>query len=301
MLIAHLSDLHLRDDGDVTWLGRQLDHIAARNPAHLAITGDLLDRWDPPLLARALDCFAHRGLLDATRLTILHGNHDLASSGGHPRQRADLYRMALRFWDPPPLVAYRRRLFHSAIERRAPGVIGETPFLKTLDAGARLAVVDTVKVPWRAISYTRRTVTVRHAIGCVRRNEMTWLSQQNGSTPLIVLAHHYPLEVAPFRWTPVDGPPGGRWNAPLRGVLREVCVPMAIGDHDRRLFWDAAQSAGVRLVLCGHVHRARLEWRGRIAIGLNGQSGASWAGRTVAFYDVSDTDVTCELWNAERV
>ena len=130
---------------------------------------------------------------------------------------------------------------------------------------------------------------------------MTWLSQQKGSSPLIVLAHHYPLEVAPFRWMPGDDPAGGRWNAPLRRVLREVCVPMEIGDHDRRLFWDAAQSAGARLVLCGHVHRARLEWRGRIAIGLNGQSGASWAGRTVAFYDVSDTDVTCELWNAERV
>ena len=84
MLIAHLSDLHLRDTDDAVWLDRQLDRIAARNPDHLAITGDLLDRWQPALLERALDALKARGLLDAERLTLLHGNHDLASSGGHP-------------------------------------------------------------------------------------------------------------------------------------------------------------------------------------------------------------------------
>jgi hypothetical protein len=31
LLIAHLSDLHLKDAGDVVWLERQLDGIAARN------------------------------------------------------------------------------------------------------------------------------------------------------------------------------------------------------------------------------------------------------------------------------
>ena len=299
MLIAHLSDLHLRDDGDVAWLDRQLDHIAARNPVHLAITGDLLDRWNAPHLSRALDRLAEHGLLDAARLTILHGNHDLASSGGHPRERVDLYRMALRFWDPPPLVAHRRRLFHSAINQRCRGVAGDTPFLKTLDNGARLAVIDTVPVPWRPIGYTRGSLTVRHAIGCVRNNEMTWLSRQDGSTPLIVFAHHYPLEVAAFRWTPDTGVADWRWHGMLRRVLREVCVPMEIPEHDRRGFWEAARSAAVRLVLCGHVHRARLEWHDGIAVGLNGQGGASWAGRTVAFYEVSDAGITCELWKAE--
>ena len=122
MLLAHLSDLHLRDAGDVTALEHQLDRIAARTVAHLAITGDLLDRWDPRLLERALDVLQARGFLDAQRLTILHGNHDLASSGGYPRERRDLWRLAWRFWDPPPLIASRRRRFYAAIQKRADGV-----------------------------------------------------------------------------------------------------------------------------------------------------------------------------------
>ena len=87
MLIAHLSDLHLRDEADAVELDRQLDRIVARNAA---------TTWSSPetcstagirlLLERALDALGERGLLSrANDLTILHGNHDLASSGGHPR------------------------------------------------------------------------------------------------------------------------------------------------------------------------------------------------------------------------
>ena len=63
MLIAHLSDLHLRNPDDATWLDRQLDRIAAGRPDHLAITGDLLDRWAPALLTRVLDMLAAHDLL----------------------------------------------------------------------------------------------------------------------------------------------------------------------------------------------------------------------------------------------
>ena len=67
---------------------------------------------------------------------------------------------------------------------------------------------------------------------------------------------------------------------------------MDIPDEDRRKFWSAAAAAGARLVLCGHVHRARMEQHGGIFVGLNGQSGASWAGRTLAWYDVTNEAVT---------
>ena len=43
LLLAHLSDLHLRDDDDLALLEGQLDRIVARNAQHLAITGDLFD------------------------------------------------------------------------------------------------------------------------------------------------------------------------------------------------------------------------------------------------------------------
>jgi predicted phosphodiesterase len=74
-----------------------------------------------------------------------------------------------------------------------------------------------------------------------------------------------------------------------------VVVPMHVPFHDQQEFWKAAESTGVDLVLCGHLHRARLEWHGRIAVGLHGQSGAEWAGRTIAWYELADDHVTMEV------
>jgi 3',5'-cyclic AMP phosphodiesterase CpdA len=273
VLIAHLSDLHLRNRDDAVALERQLDRIVARSPDHLVITGDLLDRWNPPLLARVLDALQDRRLLHAERVTILHGNHDLASSGGHPRRRADLWRLILRFWDPPPVVRWRRRRFYDRIASRAPTVAGRAPFTKTLQSGVRIAVIDTVPLPWAPVRIARRVLTLQHAIGRVRTAHATWLAAQRGAQPLVVLIHHYPLSCAPFIWRSL-----GAW---------QVRIPMDMGAEDRARFWQAAHEAQPALVLCGHVHRARLERYGGIPIGLNGQSGADWAGRTIAFYDLN--------------
>jgi len=44
VIVAHLSDLHLRNHDDVVEFAHQLDRVALHQPLHLAITGDLLDR-----------------------------------------------------------------------------------------------------------------------------------------------------------------------------------------------------------------------------------------------------------------
>lgn len=293
MIVAHLSDLHLRDEGDAAEFARRLDRVVARQPDHLVITGDLLDRWSPPLLDAALDALAARGLLHRDWLTVIHGNHDLASSGGHPRERADIWRLVARFWDPPPVLAARRRAFYRRISERADGVAAPPPFLKATAAGLRLATLDTVPAPWRPLSVGRRRLTLHHAEGAISRRQTDWLVQQRGPGALVVLIHHYPLPVDPFhfdmrrrfdmhrgRWAPF-----ARWD---------VEVPMEIDAADRHRFWRAVEASGASLVLCGHVHRARLERHGSAAVGLNGQSGAGWAGRTIAYYRIDEGPVTVE-------
>jgi 3',5'-cyclic AMP phosphodiesterase CpdA len=200
VIVAHLSDLHLRDEDDAAGFALRLDRVVARQPDHLVITGDLLDRWSPPLLDAALNALEARGLLHRDRLTIIHGNHDLASSGGHPRERSDLWRLVTRFWDPPPLLAARRRAFYQRIGRRADGVAAAAPSIKTTAAGLRFAVLDTVPLPWRPLSLGRKRITLRHGEGAIAASQTDWLAQQRGSGSLVVLIHHYPLRVAPFHF-----------------------------------------------------------------------------------------------------
>ena len=281
MLIAHLSDSHIRDAADVRAFERQLDRIVAGAPDHLVVSGDLLDRWNPRLLRRVLDAMAARRLLDAARTTIIHGNHDLGSSGGHPRSRADLPRLLLRAWDLPPVVMARRRRFYAEIERRAPGLspASGSPGRFVKDLGPfSIAALDTIPSPWLPIRIRDGRVEGRLGAGRVREQDLDWLRQAlPGSKPALLVLHHYPLAVAPFRWH------------------RRFEVAMEIPPADRRRLWDAARDAGVRLVLCGHVHRARLDWHDGIAIGLQGQSGAAWAGRSIAWYRLDDADVRMTL------
>ena len=278
LLIAHLSDSHLRDAADVRAFEHQLDRIAARRPDHLVVSGDLLDRWQPALLERALDALAARHLLDAHRLTILHGNHDLASSGGHPSTRADLARLVLRAWDWPPVIAARRRRFYAAIERRGPGVAPPAPFSKALGA-AFLAAIDSIPNPWLPLRLRGGRLQGCHGVGRITEADAAWLSTARlGDRTGVLVLHHYPLAVAPYRWR--------------KGPFE---VPMEIPATERTKLWTAARAAGIRLILCGHVHRARLEWSEGIAIGLQGQSGAGWAGRPIGWYEIDGSTVRMDI------
>ena len=178
MILAHLSDLHLRDERDAVELDRQLDCIAAEPVDHLIITGDLLDRWNPPLLERALDSLGARGFLDPARVTIIHGNHDLPSSGGHPREQRDLLRLALRFWDPPPLLRRRRRRFYSLLAARSASLGIMPPFRKELGGGLTLAALDSVPFPWVPFTVNPGGITLQHARGAIPPRALDWLAAQ---------------------------------------------------------------------------------------------------------------------------
>lgn len=269
----------MRDAAGLRAFEHQLDRVAAGGADHLVVSGDLLDRWRPRLLSHALDALSARGLLAPRRASIVHGNHDLTSSGAHPRSRADFPRLLFRAWDPPPLVAARRRRFYAAIEGTAPGVAAPAPFSKELGP-VTIATIDTVAVPWIPFRVRDASVQLRHAAGCVREPEIEWLRRSRpAGKPVVLVMHHYPLPVAPYRWP----------NA-------NVDVLMEIPADDRKKLWAAAHAAGVRLVLCGHIHRARLDWHEGIAVGLQGQSGAGWAGRPIAWYQVPDNgNVTMTL------
>jgi hypothetical protein len=76
---------------------------------------------------------------------------------------------------------------------------------------------------------------------------------------------------------------------------------MEIPAADRDRLWRAVTAAGITLLLCGHVHRARLEWHQGIAVGLQGQSGAAWAGRSIGWYELDGQTVRMEVERADAV
>ena len=293
MLLAHLSDLHLRDAADALEFDRQLECIAAEKVDHLVISGDFLDRWNPALLERALDALDARGFLDPLRVTIIHGNHDLPSSGGHPRDQRDLLRLALRFWDPPPLLRGRRRRFYDLLRARGEQIGIVPPFRKELAGGVTLAAIDTVPFPWIPFTFASNGLTLQHARGAVAAKDLEWLAAQKGER-LVLVMHHYPLDAGAYSWRYDSWRRHGsrRWLSALAHLT--VTVPMDIEKGSRERLWEAIEQCRAMAVLCGHLHRARLDYRGTVAVALNGQSGADWAGRTIAFYRIDGRSLVAE-------
>ena len=60
-------------------------------------------------------------------------------------------------------------------------------------------------------------------------------------------------------------------------------------------FWTAAGAAGVRLVLCGHVHRAGLSWQTGNRRRPERPERRGVGRPNIAWYDVTADDVTMRL------
>jgi 3',5'-cyclic AMP phosphodiesterase CpdA len=288
VVLAHLSDLHLRGPVDLDWFDAQLAALSETGAEHLVVTGDLLDRWNPPLLDGALDRLGARGWLRRERATIIHGNHDIASLGCLHGSAAR-WRAALSAWDPPPLLLWRRRRFYERVAHAAGDPVAAPPFRKRLASGTEIVAIDSIPIVMGPVGLTARQFSLRHAIGRVRASDARWLRRLRNQTagPRVLLLHHYPLATPPLIY--VEG-----W----------VRVPMEIPARGRRRLWDAARAAGVTLVLCGHVHRARLEFADGIAVGLQGTSGGTWSDRAFSTYRLAAAEAvtmqTHTLQNARK-
>jgi 3',5'-cyclic AMP phosphodiesterase CpdA len=187
----------------------------------------------------------------------------------------------LSVWDPPPLLLWRRRRFYERLSQAAGEPVPAPPFRKRLVSGIELLAIDTVPSALGPVGVTGRQLSLRHAIGRVRPSDARWLGRQRDGhgAPRVLLLHHYPLQSAPLIYA--------------RGWVR---VPMEIKARGRRRLWDAVRAAGVTLALCGHVHRARLEFSDGIAVGLQGTSGGAWANHAFSTYRLAAGEpVTAEV------
>jgi 3',5'-cyclic AMP phosphodiesterase CpdA len=267
--IGHLSDLHLRSAADLPHLDAQLARLDSCGVAHVAITGDLLDSWNPKLLRLALASLERSGFASPDRLTLLHGNHDLSSAGSPMSTAATLAQMR-RALDLPPVTSWRRRRFYRELAALHPGH-GEPPFIKALP-GAELIVLDSVSQPIAPLRVDARSVQATHAIGRVSPATLAWLGAlppPRSGTSRGLLLHHYPLDTAPLEW--------------LQGAIQ---VPMAIEAASRRRLWTAIRHASIEFVLCGHVHRTRRDRFDGVDIWLQGTSGGAWAGYGSSVYEL---------------
>ena len=80
MKIAHLSDLHIshksRPD-NIVHTKRLLEHALNKNADHIVITGDLIHLGDAEDYYELRRLFMELNLLDASKLTLVIGNHDI--------------------------------------------------------------------------------------------------------------------------------------------------------------------------------------------------------------------------------
>lgn len=247
---------------------------------HLVITGDLLERWEPKLLDETLDVLQQRGLFERDRLTIIHGNHDLVSVGA-PLTARERRRLLVRFWDPETLLLWRRRRFYARLRALYDAPIAGLPVTKVDVAGVDLLAVDTVPTRFRPIAvrrapnrgrhapHTGTRIELRHAIGTVPDSHAAWLAAHTSPPrrPRVLLLHHYPLATPDLAW-------------------RRIVIPMEIPRARREMLWRAIEAARVSLVLCGHVHRSRVERERGVTIGLEGTSGSAWAEFGASVYTI---------------
>jgi Icc protein len=238
--LVHLSDPHLSRQfyrEHMKSFKLLLKSILAEGFDHLVITGDLVSTGDEDDYYLAREILGNLGLLDANRLTVVPGNHDIF---GGPHRAVDI----LSFPQYIRSVDYKRHL------ERFQLVFGETlgnvisygqdsvfPFVKHVGPCSIIGLNSIP--PW---SLRKNPLGTNGALDDSQWSALLQMhadGQLNRTIPLVAMHHH-------FNDLTDDSSSNGFWKRIESRTMR-----MRGRTKTRRLF----QWLGVRYVLHGHIHR----------------------------------------------
>lgn len=243
MKLIHISDPHLSRQfyrEHIKSFKLLLRSIIENGCDHLVISGDIVSTADEDDYLLAREALGTLGLLDAKRLTVVPGNHDIF---GGPHRATDI----LSFPQHIRNVDYTRHLdmFQRVFAETFEGVrtYGHTtlfPFIKKIGP---FSILGLNSVPrW---SLSRNPLGTNGAFDEEQQEGLLNLLQDGetkGSVPIVAMHHHF-NEIKP------ESGSSSFWNRVESGTMKM---------RDRRRTLRLFESLGIRYVLHGHIHRNEL-------------------------------------------
>ena len=238
--IAHISDPHLSRQyyrEHIKSLKIVLRSVLEEGVDHIVVSGDIVSTADPDDFYLAREIFAKAGILDASRLTVVPGNHDIF---GGPHRAVDV----LSFPTHIRSVDYRRHhvLFREAFAETFQGTVtsgaaAPYPFIKRVGPFALIGLNSIP--PWSLRSNLLGTNGIVDDPQIHALVEMAKRGAWEGSVPVVVMHHH-------FNDLTDDAPSNGFWQRVEARTMRL---------RRRRRLTRNFREIGIRFVLHGHIHR----------------------------------------------
>jgi 3',5'-cyclic-AMP phosphodiesterase len=252
--LVHISDPHLSRQfyrEHLKSFKLLLKSILAAGFDHLVITGDIVSTGEEDDYYLAREILGTLDLLDAKRLTVVPGNHDIF---GGPHRAVDVLSFP----------QYIRNVDYSRHLERFQLVFGETldnvisygkdsifPFVKRVGPYSIIGLNSIP--PW---SLRKNPLGTNGALGEAQRTALLQMQadgQFSQTTPLVAMHHH-------FNDLQDESAGGSVWKRIESNTMR-----MRSRTKTLRLF----QSLGIRYVVHGHIHRNEIYKNGDITL-LNG-------------------------------
>lgn len=246
--IAHVSDLHISTKHRRSNIRRArilLQHLVSLRFDHVVVTGDLTADAAPDEYQVARNLFTAFGLLDATRLTVVPGNHDVFG-GVHQAEDLLSFPARCRTADLPEKLELFHTTFGETFTRcLLPVDKGVYPFAKVIGDVALIGVNSVM--PW---SRAKNPFGSNGRVGdgqLARLRELLTSPLLAGKRKVVLIHHH-------FRKPPrrVRGSMQGVWAA-MEGQTMKLRGKGEL----RRLF----AGTGVEAVLHGHLHEMGIDER----------------------------------------